>query len=265
MKKTIHSLIFPAVIVICLIVIMSAAYVADSLKTGVNAGKTAVVFAASELSADKINFVIDAGHGGADGGAVSLTGNIESKINLDIALKADSLAAFFGANTVLTRSCEDIDYPDEADSIRAKKVYDQKTRVALINSIPNGVLISIHQNNFIQGSARGAHVFYRNTEESLLLAGSVMDKLSVNVAGTENRAPKIISNDIYLFKNIDCPAVLVECGFLSNPDENALLDTDTYRTKLAMLIISGFLSCEDELANRICGGTNEVKNSVLLY
>ena len=92
-----------------------------------------------------------------------------------------------------------------------------------------------------------------------------MDKLSVNVAGTENRAPKIISNDIYLFKNIDCPAVLVECGFLSNPDENALLDTDTYRTKLAMLIISGFLSCEDELANRICGGTNEVENSVLLY
>lgn len=265
MKKTIRSLLLPTVIVVGLIVIMSAAYVADSLKTGINAGKAASVFLPSDYNDGKINFVIDAGHGGADGGAVSVTGNVESKINLDIALKTDCLAAFFGTNTVMTRSDEEIDYPEEANTIRAKKIYDQKSRVSLINDVPNAVLISIHQNNFTQRSAHGANVFYRNSSEGLSLANSIMENLSKNVSGTENRAPKIISNDIYLFKNINCPAVLIECGFLSNPEENALLDTDTYRTKLAILITSGFLSCEKELASSICGGTNENENSVLLY
>lgn len=265
MKKTIVSLLLPAVIVAGLIVIMSAAYVADNLKTGINAGRVASVFTQSEYKDGKINFIIDAGHGGADGGAVSVTGNVESRINLDIALKTEYLAAFFGTDAVMTRSAEEIDYPEEANTIRAKKVYDQKSRVSLINSVPNAVLISIHQNNFSQRSAHGAHVFYRNTDESLSLANAIIDRLSNNISGTENRAPKIISNDIYLFKSIDCPAVLIECGFLSNPDDNALLATDKYRTKIAMLITSGFLSCEQELADSICGGTNEIKNGVLLY
>ncbi len=183
--------------------------------------------------------ILDAGHGGTDGGAVSITGKTESEINLEITLKAAQLANFMGIEPVLTRSDEDIQYPEQADTIRKKKVYDQKTRVELINSTPNAVLISIHQNKFQTSRAWGGQVFYANRGDSF--AAEVQSKLNEVLYPDSKRTAEKISDSIYLMKNITCPAVLIECGFLSNPEEAKLLETEEYQKKLAVVIIGEFL------------------------
>ncbi|MBQ6540529.1 MAG: N-acetylmuramoyl-L-alanine amidase [Oscillospiraceae bacterium] len=185
--------------------------------------------------------IIDPGHGGEDGGAVSPDGVYESDINLDVSLKLEQLMAFTGVRPVMTRSSRDIDYPDDADTIRKKKVYDQKTRVELINSLPGGVLISVHQNKYTDSGPSGAQVLFAATEGSGRLA-SVMESALAETIGTENvRSAKQISPDIFLMKNVSCPAVLIECGFLSNPGDRAMLVTDGYQLKLACGIVCGYL------------------------
>lgn len=203
---------------------------------------------------DRHTVIIDPGHGGADGGAVSLNGTYESGINLEISLKLEQLFAFMGIDPVMTRRSEDIEYPMDAETIRQKKVYDQKSRVELINSTVGGVLISIHQNKYTSGSPSGAQVLYADTDRSDLLANYIETALGEAI-GTDNvRGAKQIPSDIYLMKNINCPAVLVECGFLSNPNDESLLTTDSYQIKLAMGIASGYIRAIDNIN---IGGTNE--------
>lgn len=264
MKKLFRDLFLPTCIVAALILMMCSAYVADSIKTGVSSGRAVQVFA-DRKTAGQLTLVIDPGHGGADGGAVSVTGVKESTINLDIALKLESIAGFFGVKTVMTRRSEDIAYPEDADTIRKMKVYDQKSRVELINSIEYPVLLSIHQNNYSGSSAHGAQVFFKSSAASAELAGTLQDILEENVTGSTTREAQQIANDIYLFKNISCTAVMVECGFLSNPDENCLLNNDEYRTKLALAIAAGYLNQEPSIMKAYFGGTNESESSVLLY
>lgn len=182
--------------------------------------------------------VIDAGHGGLDGGAIGLNGTVESGINLDIALKMRDLALFCGQSVVMTRSSEDIKYPDESSSIASKKVSDQKMRVELIRSVPGAFLVSIHQNKYTSPSPRGAQVFFRDNEESRTFAELMQERLNEKLVPNGRRVAAPISRDIYIMKVIECPAVLVECGFLSNPDECAQLSDETYRTKLALTLIS---------------------------
>lgn len=191
--------------------------------------------------------IIDAGHGGADGGAVSLSGVYESDLNLDISLRLEQVFAFMGIRTKMTRDTANIDYPPEAETIRAKKVYDQKTRVELINSIPNAVLISIHQNKYTSSSPSGAQILYNTNDGSDVLSVSIQDSLIT--ANCNVRPMAQISSDVYLMKNITCPAVLIECGFLSNPNDEALLLTEEYQLKLACGIVSGYTIYN--------GGTNE--------
>ena len=191
-----------------------------------------------ELS-ERGNIIIDPGHGGADGGAVSVTGAYESTINLSIAIKAEQISALLGYNPILTRYSESIDYPEDALTIRAKKVADQKSRVALINSIENPVLISIHQNKYTSSAPYGAQVFYANTDGSGELAQQMQLLFSENT-DTGNRSTAMqISDSIYLMNAIHCPGVLVECGFLSNEREADLLENSEYQLKLAVIIIGG--------------------------
>ncbi len=264
MKKIFRDLLLPSCIVAALIFMMCSAYIADSIKTGAYSGRAMQVFSGNK-SSSQLTLVIDPGHGGADGGAVSVTGVKESTINLDIALKLESIAGFLGVKTVMTRRSEDIAYPEDADTIRKMKVYDQKSRVELINGIDYPVLISIHQNNYNGSSAHGAQVFFKDSAGSAELAGALQDILEENVTGSTNREAQQIANDIYLFKNISCTAVMVECGFLSNPDENCMLNNDKYRTKLALTIAAGYLNQESSITKAYFGGTNESESSVLLY
>ena len=185
--------------------------------------------------------VIDAGHGGADGGASAADGTVESLINLQIALRMEQLAKLFGAPAVMTRTGETLDYPPEAATIRQKKNWDQKTRIALINATENAVLISVHQNTYPDARPSGSQVLYSKTAGSSEFAEIAHANL-IGALNPENRrvaAP--ISNRIYLLKSVSCPEILVECGFLSNPAEAAKLGTGEYQTELAAALIGSYL------------------------
>ena len=185
--------------------------------------------------------IIDPGHGGEDGGAVAADGTQESDINLQIALRLRSLAEFCGIPVVMTRENAQINYPTDAATLAARKAADQKQRAALINSIDNGVLISIHQNYYPASGPHGAEVLYAPTEKSEDL-GKLLHGLLIETLDPDNRrvaAP--ISDEIYLMRNVRCPAVLVECGFLSNPEELERLKSDSYHQKLALVMLSAYL------------------------
>ena len=188
-----------------------------------------------------LTLVIDAGHGGADGGASAADGSVESLINLQIALRMEQIAKLCGIRTVMTRTDEALSYPAEADTIRKKKNWDQKTRVALINATENAVLISVHQNTYPDTRPSGSQVLYAKADGSREFAGIAHANL-INALNPENRrvaAP--ISDRIYLLKSVSCPAILVECGFLSNPSEAAKLGTGEYQTELAAALIGSYL------------------------
>lgn len=184
--------------------------------------------------------IIDPGHGGADGGAVSVTGNYESKINLSISLKMRALAELTATPYIMTRDSEEIDYPETADTISKMKVYDQKKRVELIEGTTNGVLISVHQNNYPSAKPRGPQVFYGKNESSTELAAFTQEALNLALYPGNRRLASAISNDIYLFKKISCPAVLAECGFLSNPEEAMLLEDHRHQLKTALALMSAY-------------------------
>lgn len=184
--------------------------------------------------------IIDPGHGGEDGGAVAGDGTVESGINLSVALTVEDLARLTGWDTVMTRR-EDISIHDEgSETLREKKNSDLRNRVALCDSVEGGVLVSIHQNSLPSApSVRGAQVFYNGVGESEVLAQAIQDELNRTVNGGSDKTIKRSGDNIYLMANVTCPAVLVECGFLSNSQEAELLKTQTYQTNLAMAILAG--------------------------
>lgn len=185
--------------------------------------------------------VLDPGHGGEDGGAVSVTGTHESVINLEIALDAADLAGLTGVPYKLTRASEDIAYPPELKSTAKRKVYDQKSRVSFINGTAGAVLLSIHQNIYPKKSVHGPQTFYAKTQGSDVLASLLSESLDAALLPGNDRPTKPIAEKIYLMKNVNCPAVLVECGFLSNPEEARALDTKEYRLRVAAALTSAFL------------------------
>ena len=186
--------------------------------------------------------VIDPGHGGVDGGASSADGTVEKQINLAIGLRMEEIAQLLGVETVMTRR-EDVDLHDEsAGTIRQQKVSDLKNRVALVNNVPGGILVSLHQNSMPQApSVHGAQVFYGEAEGSQALAEIVQAALNTTI-NDRDKEIKAAGSSVYLLDHAELPAILVECGFLSNPDEAALLNTEAHRTKLALTILAAVLS-----------------------
>jgi len=193
------------------------------------------------LYKEKTIVIIDAGHGGEDGGAVAPDGTAESSLNLAIAKKLNSLMLFLGVPAVMTRT-EDISlWSPPAETLRQKKVSDLNNRVRLINSVPDAVLISVHQNNFTDVSQQGAQVFYNTVKQSSELAVIIQNNIREMLNRNNKRLAKPISDGIYIMKNAQCPAVLVECGFLSNSEEFAKLLTHEYQLKTAQAITAGYL------------------------
>ncbi len=233
------------------------AIVAAALLVCINS-KNEPAVSASFSSARPI-VIIDPGHGGEDGGAVSVTGAKESEINLQISQKLEQLMALCGVPTVLTRNSEQLDYPEAAQTIHDKKVADQKARIQLINSYQNATLISIHQNMYTTSQPSGAQVFYTAMDGSQNLADTIQANFSSYLGTENNRTAKQISDNIYLMKHVTCPAVLVECGFLSNYREEELLRSDNYQLKLVSIITLSYI----EFCN--LGDTNENKESLLLH
>ena len=179
-------------------------------------------------------FVIDAGHGGEDGGAVSCSGVKESGINLDIALRLNDMLHLLGAETVMIRKA-DVSVYTSGNSIGARKASDLRERVRIVNSMENSILISIHQNYFTQSQYSGAQMFYNDQAGAMELAKSLQDSFLSTINRGSNRQSKEVDG-IYLLENIQRPGILVECGFLSNPQEEALLRTGEYQKKICCVI-----------------------------
>ena len=178
--------------------------------------------------------VIDAGHGGEDGGATSCTGILESQRNLEIALRLEDLLHLLGLDTVMIRRT-DISVYTSGSSIAAKKASDLKERVRIVEAAENAVLVSIHQNFFSDNRYSGAQVFYTTTAGSKELAESMQKSfLSTLNPGSKRSAKK--AEGIYLMEHISCPGVLIECGFLSNVQEEARLRSPEYQKSLCCVI-----------------------------
>ena len=190
-----------------------------------------------------LTVVVDAGHGGEDGGAVAGDGSVESGLNLSIARRVRDLLTFAGVNTAVTRAGEDAIYDPGSATLREKKVSDLHNRVALVNGIPGAVLLSIHQNSLPSSpSTQGAQVFWNQQERAEEMAAAIQDSLNAAVnAGHEKKAAQVPSS-VYLMKEITASGVLVECGFLSNTAETERLKDPGYQTKLAAAITAGVLT-----------------------
>lgn len=189
--------------------------------------------------------VIDPGHGGEDGGAVAADGTVESGLNLDIAKRLDTLLRFCGHNTLLLRR-EDVSLHDgDAKTILEKKVSDLHNRVETINALADPVVISIHQNFFLSSKYHGAHVFYANGPLGQPWAEVTQKNLREILDPGNHRAAAPISQEVYLMNHIQCPAILVECGFLSNIEEREKLKSAEYQRALAVVIAGSYLQYTD--------------------
>lgn len=186
--------------------------------------------------------VIDPGHGGQDGGAVAADGTAESEINLAVSLRLEGILRFAGVPTEMTRR-EDVMVCDSGlSTMRQRKVSDIHNRVELVNGIPGAVLLSIHQNSLPSSPVtHGAQTFWNRQEGAEALARTLQAGLNPVVNTHRAKEPKPIPDSIYLMNHVDAPAVLVECGFLSNREEAARLQQEDYQKTLATVIAAGYL------------------------
>ncbi len=193
--------------------------------------------------APPVTVVIDPGHGGEDGGAVSPGGVGESQINLAVSLRVNSLLRFAGQRTRLTRS-EDVTICDQGlETLRQRKSSDLKNRVRLVEETENAVLLSIHQNSLPSSPVtHGAQVFWNRQEGAEALAEQVQEALNLGINAGNEKHPRQIPDSIYLMKQISSPGILVECGFLSNGPETERLQDPAYQLRLAAAIAAGYLA-----------------------
>lgn len=181
--------------------------------------------------------ILDPGHGGEDGGAVSVSGKPESTYNLEITNRLKDLLHLLGHETRMTRD-SDISIYTKGETLAQKKVSDLKERVNIINGTKNALLLSIHQNSFPDARYSGPQVFYADTSGSEALAKQLQEVLSGQLHPGSNRRAKKASG-IYLMEHIQCAGVLIECGFLSHYGEEARLRDPEYQKIIAALIAAG--------------------------
>lgn len=186
--------------------------------------------------------VIDAGHGGEDGGAVSESGVLEKDINLSIANDTSALFYLLGFDVTQTRKT-DIALDNGEDTIRKRKVSDMKKRLEIFNSSKENTIISIHQNKFSESKYHGTQIFYSpNNPKSKQLADSIKYSVKGLLQPDNERECKKADSGIYLLNNTNNPAVIVECGFISNGEECKNLLDSQYQKQMAFSITAGFLS-----------------------
>ena len=186
--------------------------------------------------------IIDAGHGGFDGGASAEDGTVEKDINLQISLKVAKLLQFSGYNVIMTRDGDTGTEDDESAAIASRKKSDLANRLKLMKNNPDAIYVSIHLNKFTTSAANGAQVFYtKNYKEAYDLAQTVQSSITKLVQPENTRVVKQGTSSTYLLKNATVPAVIVECGFLSNKAELEKLKNDDYQSQMAFAICGGII------------------------
>lgn len=187
--------------------------------------------------------LIDAGHGGIDGGAVSSDGLKESDVNLAIALKMSGLCELMGIEHQMTRrtdaGCLNAESYSEHD--------DLVSRADMANAIDNCVLISVHQNKYPSELVRGAEVMYAATQGSRELGLLTQDNLVSALDPENRRVAHAAPDELLLTSSVKCPTILAECGFISNPQEAARLADSDYQTKIAMTLVASYIQFSNRL------------------
>ncbi len=222
------------IIIFCFILIVSV--------FGVNLIKHNNTIETMSWNINKKTIILDPGHGFPDEGAESLRGVTENNINLSIALKTKKLLEQSGNTVILTRTDENGIYDISCNTIREKKISDIKNRVKIGNESNADIFVSIHLNKIPQEKYWGWQTFYKkNDEKSKKLAECIQDGIGSVIKKQNKRVPLKIEN-IYIIDHINIPITIVECGFLSNQDEEILLKSDEYQEKLAEGITLGILN-----------------------
>lgn len=199
------------------------------------------------ISEYKPTVIIDAGHGGEDGGAV-VGDNIEKDLNLSIALKLSDILKLNGFDVKNIRETDVAIYTDDAQSLSQKKKSDLNERLKIFNSDENNIVISIHQNKFEQSQYFGTQIFYsKNNENSATLAESIRKSVVMLLQPDNTRECKPAGKNIFLLDNATVPAVIVECGFMSNENELNKLKDENYQNQMAFAIYLGFLEYYNSL------------------
>ena len=225
MRKDQNALHFIPLYLFCPIALIVLALLIDN---------TVTVFYHKQNNKTNLIYVIDAGHGGMDGGATSLSGILESNINLEVARRLNDIMHLLGLNTYMIRT-EDISVHTEGNTIAEQKRSDLNQRIHVINSFQNAVLLSLHQNYFTSPQYSGAQVFYARKNGSKFFAENMQNTFK-NFFKTNRNIKK--SDGIYIMEQVNCPAILIECGFISNPAEEKLLLSANYQRKLCAVIAS---------------------------
>ncbi len=193
-------------------------------------------------SNDRTTIIVDAGHGEPDGGAVGVNGTLEKDINLAIAKKVEEVLLGKNINVIMTRMGDSGLYETQDATLRQKKREDMNTRLAIMKKSNADLFLSIHMNSFESGKVNGLHVFYaENHAEVEPLAVAIQERIS-QITGASTHAVKAAEKSLFLMKNPPIPAILVECGFLSNPEEEQKLNDEEYQSRIAWAIAE---ACED--------------------
>jgi len=181
--------------------------------------------------------IIDPGHGGIDGGAVGVSGVVEKDINLAISLMLKDMFEINGFDVIMTRT-EDVSIHDDGvKGVRKQKVSDLKNRLKIVNNQPDAIFISIHQNKFESSKSKGAQMFFGpNNSGSEMLAALIQQNFAASLQPGNSREIKKAGKDLYLMYNAKCPAVLIECGFLSNAQDEQMLVQSEYQSQISFEI-----------------------------
>lgn len=201
------------------------------------------VRASSSRTENRYTVVLDAGHGGMDSGAVGINGELEKNINLAVVRDLKDMLTLSGFNVVLTRDADVSIHDDGVTGTRDQKVSDMKNRLDIISRQgTNSLFISVHQNKFTQSEYFGAQIFYNENNPDNRMIAQIMQDNFKKIQPGNDRQIKLSGDELYLFKNTQIPAVLVECGFLSNPDDAAALSDVEYQRKVAYTIYNGIMT-----------------------
>lgn len=200
------------------------------------------IFSSANINNTGKTIIVDAGHGGFDGGAVASDGTVEKDINLKIATCLSEMLAINGFDVVMTRTTDSGTEDDFTKPIQTRKVSDLKNRLKLMNSYDDAIFVSIHLNKFTASSANGAQVFYsKNNPKSSDLGLSIQNSVKNLLQKENDRVIKQGTKSTYLLHNAEIPAVIVECGFLSNNSELQKLKDEEYQRQLAFSIYCGII------------------------
>ena len=199
-------------------------------------------FKNASIDASEYTFILDAGHGGEDAGAIGVNGAYEKDINLSICNMLSEVLKANGFNVILTRTEDKLLYTEEENIKGYRKYYDLKNRLKIAEENPEAIFISIHMNNFSQESCRGMQVYYpQSSEESRLLASEIQNMVKGTLQSYNTRQIKASDGNIFLLDNAKGTAILVECGFLSNREECEKLSSKDYQTQLSFQIFCGIM------------------------